>query len=420
VDAPGDKAYLYFGMRRGGNSYFAMDVTDPAAPRLAWQINGGTPGYEFLGESWSQMGVARVNDSGSPRDVLVFGGGYDSAKQDVPDTARDPLGDNFGMGIYIVDATTGALLNSIGADDPVTPTIEFKINVPGMRYSMPADVRTEDTDGNGYVDRLYAVDMGAQIWRVDLVEGGSIGSSVDVRPYLFADLSGGGIANNRRFYYPPSVAHTTRNNVRITVLALGSGYRAHPLNTATDDQFYLLVDSNSAKGPPALLPAALTVAGLYDATANALQTATGAARTAELAALEGSDGWYISLTGDQKVLVRSRIYQNYVFFNTFESGVADPCEFAGGTNRFYAVRLLDATGAIETDLDNDGVVDLVERSMVVDDQAAILSEPTIVTQAEAGGALASPDPFCSTIFAGSTAVMKICQPPMRVNWQTLQ
>jgi hypothetical protein len=108
-----------------------------------------------------------------------------------------------------------------------------------------------------------------------------------------------------------------------------------------------------------------------------------------------------------------------VFFNTFESGVADPCDFSGGTNRFYGVKLLDATGALEIDTDADGTPDVVERQVVVDDQAAILSEPTIVTHAEAGTPT-SPDPFCSTVFAGSTAVMEICEAPVRVNWQTLQ
>ena len=32
-----DKVYLFFGMRRGGTHYFAIDVTDPADPRLMWR-----------------------------------------------------------------------------------------------------------------------------------------------------------------------------------------------------------------------------------------------------------------------------------------------------------------------------------------------------------------------------------------------
>jgi type IV pilus assembly protein PilY1 len=420
IDNAADRAYLFFGMRRGGGSYFAMDVTDPNAPRLMWQINAGSPGYELLGQSWSRMSLTTVDDGGTPRQVLIFGGGYDAATQDVPGLARDPNGDNVGMGIYIVDAISGALLNSVGADDPVTVGIpEFAVDVPQMKYSMPADIRTEDSNSNGITDRLYAVDTGGQIWRVDLIEGASISAGATINPYLFADLSGPGAAGNRRFFYPPSVAYTTRNNATVTALAIGSGYRAHPLDTAIDDQFYILFDTEVGVGPPAITPAALTSGGLYDSTANTIQTATGAALATELTALNAANGWRIDLPGDQKVLVRARIFRNYVFFNTFESGVADPCDFSGGTNRFYGVKLLDATGALEIDTDADGTPDVVERQVVVDDQAAILSEPTIVTHAEAGTPT-SPDPFCSTVFAGSTAVMEICEAPVRVNWQTLQ
>ncbi|MGI9219792.1 MAG: hypothetical protein ACR2QS_01990, partial [Woeseiaceae bacterium] len=117
IDPATDKAILYFGMRRGGRSYFAVDVSDPNDPHLLWQINAGTPGFEFLGETWSRMTVARILDGSTARPVLIFGGGYDSVKQDVLDQARDTNGDNVGMGVYIVDAATGGLLNSIGADD---------------------------------------------------------------------------------------------------------------------------------------------------------------------------------------------------------------------------------------------------------------------------------------------------------------
>ena len=419
IDTATDKAILYFGMRRGGNSYYAMDVSNPNDPQLLWQINGGTPGFERMGESWSRMTVARILDGATPRPVLIFGGGYDSAKQDVLDQPRDAAGDDVGMGIYIVDAATGALLNSVGADDTGTATVEFTVDVPAMKYSIPSDVRAEDSDGNGFVDRIYVGDMGAQVWRVDITEGADITSGATLNPYMFADFGGSTIAENRRFYYPPSVALTTRNGLTVTSIALGSGYRAHPLNDTVEDKFFAAVDTNVAKGPPATTPGALAIGDLYDASANLLQTATGATLASELTSLNGADGWFITLAADQKILARARTFKNNLLFTSFETGVADVCDFTGGSNRFYAVDLFTATGVLEVDTDNDGYPDTEVRDRAVDDQAAILGEPQLVTHSEPGTPT-TPEPFCTTVFAGSESVMKICDQPTRVNWKSLQ
>ena len=79
-----DKAYIYVGMRRGGRSYYALDVSDRDAPELMWQIDGGIQGFEELGQTWSEMTPINVNPAAigvsSNEDsikVLVFGGGYD-------------------------------------------------------------------------------------------------------------------------------------------------------------------------------------------------------------------------------------------------------------------------------------------------------------------------------------------------------
>ena len=43
IASDGDRVYLYVGMRRGGKSYYALDVTKPESPKLMWTIsNSGT------------------------------------------------------------------------------------------------------------------------------------------------------------------------------------------------------------------------------------------------------------------------------------------------------------------------------------------------------------------------------------------
>ena len=261
--------------------------------------------------------------------------------------------------------------------------------------------------------------MGGQLWRVDIAEGASISASTTFKPYKLADLGGSGTADNRRFYYPPSVAQTARKGTTVTSLAIGSGYRAHPLNNSINDKFYVVFDPDVTVGAPSSVPTPMSQASLYDTTANLIQTTTGATQTAAIAALNAKNGWFMSMASDQRTLARARTFKNIVFFTAFESGTTDVCDFTGGSNRFYAVKLHDATGIIETDIDNDGVIDSYERNRTVNDESAILGEPSFLTHAEPG-LPTSPAPFCTTVYAGSTPAMQICDSPVRINWQTLQ
>ena len=82
VDA-GDSAFLFVGMRRGGNSFYALDVSNPDNPKLAWTITGGengSAGFESMGQSWSRLTPVKMFINGSEKDVLIFGGGYDTVQ----------------------------------------------------------------------------------------------------------------------------------------------------------------------------------------------------------------------------------------------------------------------------------------------------------------------------------------------------
>jgi type IV pilus assembly protein PilY1 len=77
-----EHVYLYVGMRRGGNNYYALDVTDRSNPKLKWIINGGSGDFAELGETWSKPIVTKVKLNGTSKDVLIFGGGYDPGHDD--------------------------------------------------------------------------------------------------------------------------------------------------------------------------------------------------------------------------------------------------------------------------------------------------------------------------------------------------
>jgi len=174
--------------------------------------------------------------------VLVFGGGYDTRN----DTVSSPFAygeDTVGNSLYIVDAVTGALLWSAGKTGSTYNFTDAK-----MTHSFPAPVAAMDTDSDLFIDRLYAADVDGKLWRFDITNGNEVGSLVTGG--VLASIGDGALpagsrdaANNRRFYSGPDVATMAVRGARPFMnIAIGSGYRGHPLNTDTQDRFYSIRD----------------------------------------------------------------------------------------------------------------------------------------------------------------------------------
>ncbi len=358
--ASGDHVYLYFGLRRGGKHYYALDVTDPDSPRLKWRIDAGSAHFEHLGQSWSRMTLLTFDDNGTKRKVLAFTGGYDTA-EDTVNTARSA--DSEGLGVYLVDAATGAFIASIGPG-----ANDFTVDAGQMIYSIPSGLRAIDANGNHVADRFYFGDMGGQLWRIDIAEGADLSDAATWSVTRLADLGGSTAATHRRFYYPPAVARLTRaDDSKVLAISIGSGYRAHPLNRTIDDRLYTIYDVNAGVGAPAAWTT-LTESDLYDATANGV--GEGDDTAVQIASLASKQGWRISLSANgEKALAEARIIAGSVYFTTYEPSLSS-CG-ASGVNRLYTLKLLDATPAV--DLDNDG-------QLVRDDRALTLGQGGIAPE----------------------------------------
>ena len=233
----GDSAYLFVGMRRGGNSFYALDITNPDAPKLAWTIKGGadgTEGFETMGQSWSRLSPVVMYINGTSENVLVFGGGYDVNQDPVEDSSdRTQSADSTGNGIYIVRAETGELLwSGLGVRGG---TARFN----DMDYGFNAPVRALDMNRDGYVDQLYAADAGGQLWRFD-IPALHDGSDDLVSGDVIAELSDTGDSNHRRFYNEPDVSLIEDGTDRYLTVSIGSGWRADPLDEIVQDRFYVI------------------------------------------------------------------------------------------------------------------------------------------------------------------------------------
>ena len=260
-------------MRSGGRNVYALDVTDRAAPKLLWQIKGGsTTGFTQLGQTWSAPVVTKVKIGSTDTDVLIFAGGYDADQ----DTKTSYSADDVGNALYIVNAKTGALIWSASSTGSPTMTLSK------MTYSMPASPRAIDLNGDGLADQFFIGDMGGQVWRFFINNGNSASTLVSQTDSdgngtlasadgVFASIGGTGAANLRRVYNSPDLALTKHNGSIQLAVSIGSGYRGHPLNIDAQDRFYSFrTNQLYAAGSHTTI----TEANLYDATSNALQVGT--------------------------------------------------------------------------------------------------------------------------------------------------
>lgn len=248
-----DKVILYVAMRRGGHSYYALDITDFDSPELVWMIHGKYPddaknkpgvssGFSKLGQTWSKLIPAEINWLGERKTVLFAGGGYDSAEDGT--TLSGPnsrLEHDLGTTIYIIDAQTGDLLWDASKDASIEPGHD-------LESAFAADLTVVDRNSDGLVDMLYAADVGGRIWRFD-INPQHKDKAEFAKGGIIADVNSGAGSGNRRFYTSPDISYFYNGGNDFILISIGSGYRAHPLSRTNSDYFFMLKD-HSAKVTP--------------------------------------------------------------------------------------------------------------------------------------------------------------------------
>ncbi|WP_293747926.1 PilC/PilY family type IV pilus protein [uncultured Paraglaciecola sp.] len=342
----GSNIYLYVGMRRGGNNYYAFDITNKTNPRLMFKIDGGSGDFANLGQTWSKPTVTKIRVGAASKNVLIFGGGYDEDQDSKLLRSTDTIGNS----VFIVDADTGELIWSASSADA-------DLILPDMGYSIPARISVIDRENDGFADHMYVADMGGQLFRLDIHNGESV---VDlVSGGLLANFGGDIEADNRRFYYGPDISEISLGSDHYYAVVLGSGFRAHPLNTAINDQFYMIKDEGvfaiDADGNFGIPSSPLVLTDLYDATDHLLTSPNSAAQELAIEQFADSQGWYISLnTGGEKVLASPLILDYQVIFTTYLPATASDSECAPptGNSRAYLVELINGNSV--TDLNDDG------------------------------------------------------------------
>jgi len=311
---------LVTGERRGGDAYFALDVTDPGPaatpnpPTYLWTFTDIN-----LGPTWSRPAIGKVKlslDNGATtieRWVAFVGGGY------LPSSDTSSIGKVF----FVIDMNTGSKL------------WEYTVVDDASMDRIAATPTTVDTDGDGFVDRVYVGDLSGNIWRFDLQQAGTttgLGTLVTgwTASKLFTASTG------QPIYDQLAVAADLVGQLYIYG---GTGDLNDLLSQTSLDRFYAVQEHYpKATGTlPSSVPSVVTDGDLADTTGlNTLNVYD--------PAFAGKMGWYLSLSAGEKVLSDSEVFAGVLLFASFYPTQAT-CTTKGGNTTLYALSYLTGGGA---------------------------------------------------------------------------
>jgi|GEM_PF-2384367 len=339
---PNETIYAYLTMRRGGNDLYALDVSDPKKPKLAWSTtNKFTPAgeyYSFLRDTWSVPVKTKIkcfdfidpdrclyseldeygNKIGKPKtrkylDVLIFSNGYNTVNDNINGEndkrieEEEDSGDSGGV-IYIVNARNGNVLFVIGNKKRYSGCEQIcDIALKDMKYSIPGRIRAVSIPKNnedikisdlGITNQFFATDVGGQVWRFFINENAKSKQDFIIpagKHGVFANISGKNpnAKNSRKFYHEPDVSMGMINGERVLIVNVGSGYRAHPLNKTIEDRFYSIRTNNLNNYKS---HSTIYEQDMYDATDNLIQTGNKRQKAEATKVMNDVNGsWYIKL-----------------------------------------------------------------------------------------------------------------------------
>lgn len=240
--------WVYGGLRMGGKSYYALNLSDLDNPELKFHIDPANSkiyksgsstattvnALSYMGQSWSKPTIAYVKFGGVKKLVMFVGGGYDEGYENAAYNQTNGIG----AGVYMFDANNGDLLwwtsanaTAAGGAEAFTNASAATIN---MKYSVVSQINAIDRDSDGLVDNLYFGDLGGQGFRVDL-NNAATGADASAKKAnfvkhvvrLFDEHATGGASP--RFYEMPSVSIHDSDDGYVAAVAFSSGNRSSPL-----------------------------------------------------------------------------------------------------------------------------------------------------------------------------------------------
>ena len=225
---------LVGGLRGGGYSYFALDVThsgngvlDPENPEPAWEMTDvdTDAATRDMGKTWSAPAIGHVMIDGVYTSVIIVGGGLSAEA-------------NKGNNVYIINAGTGAILKEIAIGDSTN-------HVPSEVLTVADKSKTSVNYGN--IIKAYFGDTNGDLWKLaDLNDeaGGAAWNPTAVRLY-------DGVG---KVFHKPAISTSKGGctvpvggidytiNTKTTFILYGTGDEENPTTLGTTDRIYEIAD----------------------------------------------------------------------------------------------------------------------------------------------------------------------------------
>jgi type IV pilus assembly protein PilY1 len=319
--APNWRSVLVGGLGKGGKSYYAIDVTDPAsmtteaavASKVLWEFTDPDLGFTYDGPV-----IAKTSKYGW---VFVFPSGYNNA-------------DGRGY-LFFVNPRTGALL------EKVTTGVGTSTVQAGLAYANGYVPRY----GEQMIDSIYAGDLLGNVWRLDVTAA----SGNYPAPELFARLTDSN-GNGQPVSSRPVIETDLDSRNRYVFIGTGRLLDTSDITSTRRQAFYALRDGNNVRfnrstDPGMTLP--ITPAMLSQIT-DPLVGAPGVPAI----------GWYLNQDyvdglGWRSISRPNASYAPLVLFTSILMTNANVCE-PSGQSRIYGLRF--STGqSMLYDIDPNGV-----------------------------------------------------------------
>ena len=291
------RTILVSGLNGGGRGYFALDVTNPAAPTLLWEFNAPNLGIGVnLGYTFGNPLITKMLDG---RWVVLLTSGYNNGTygrklNDGTFVNNNPVGDGGGY-VYVVDASSGTVLKvlSTGEGNAANPSGLSKITA----YA-------EQQYENNTAVKAYAGDLNGNIWRFD------INTNAVTKIATLRDASG----NPQKLTTQPVIVSVGKNIAAI--VGTGKFLEVADLTNTPQNSIYTFKDGGqtTAIGRSQLVPLALS-GDRTVAASTAVNFNTGY-------------GWYLDFPAGERVNLDPKAVDGVMLLSTIVPN-SEACSGAG-------------------------------------------------------------------------------------------